>query len=295
MGGGSVRTVVGEALTGIRRNALMSVASSTTVAVSLFILAVFLLVAVNIDNLARTIESGLEIRLYLNDGLSPAEVDDLRAKVAALEGVTEVTFVSKEEALQTLREQLGPDSDLLEGVDEMNPLRDSLRVFAKGPAWIDPVAAAAAALPGVADVGYTHELAERLLGLMNAIRTGGLVLIGLMVLATLFVISNTVRLTILARSEEIGIMKLVGATDWFIRWPFLFEGLFLGLAGAFLAALAAWRAYAWAVNGVYARISFLPVVPVQPLTLRLGLLLLGCGAFIGAVGSSISLRRFLRV
>lgn len=295
MGASSVRAVVGEALTGIKRNALMSLASSTTVAVSLFVLAIFLLVAVNVDNLARTIESGLEVRLYLSDGLDQAAVDDLRTKVAALDGVTEVTFVSKEEALATLRQQLGPDSDLLEGVDEMNPLRDSLRVFTKGPAWVDTVAASATTLPGVEDVGYTHELAQRLLRLVTALRTGGLVLILLMVLATLFIISNTVRLTIIARSEEISIMKLVGATDWFIRWPFLFEGLFLGLSGAFLAALATWRAYAWAVGGIYARISFIPVVPVYPLAWRLGLLLLGLGAVIGGLGSSLSLRRFLRV
>lgn len=295
MGARSVRAVVGEALTGIRRNGLMSLASSTTVAVSLFILAVFLLVAVNVDNLARTIESGLEIRLYLVDGLDPLALADLEAKVTSIDGVTGVAFVSKEEALTTLRQQLGKDSDLLEGVDEMNPLRDSLRVVTVGPAWVEGVAATAQTLPGIADVSYTHDLAQRVLSLVTAIRLGGLVLVGLMILATLFVISNTVRLTILARSEEITIMRLVGATNWFIRWPFLFEGMFLGFAGAALAALAAWRVYVWAVGGVYANVSFMPVVPVYPLTWRVAFILLGLGAVVGGFGSAISLRRFLRV
>lgn len=295
MGAGPFRSVFGEAVTGIRRNGLMSLAASTTVAVSLFILAVFLLVAVNVDNLTRTIESGLEVRLYLTADLDPLAVDDLKAKVAALNGVTEVTFVSKEDALATLREQLGADSDLLEGVDQMNPLRDSLRVVTKGPAWVDTVATSASTLSGVEDVGYTHDLAERILRVTTAVRIGGLGLVALMVLATLFVISNTVRLTILARSEEIEIMKLVGATNWFVRWPFLFEGMFLGLVGALLAGLAAWRAYVWAVGGVYANVSFIPVVPVYPLAWRLGLVLLGAGAVIGSLGSTLSLRRFLRV
>lgn len=295
MGSGSLRSVLGEALTGIRRNGLMSLAAALTVAVSLFILAVVLLVAVNVDNLARTIESGLEVRLYLAPGLDQLAVDELKDKVQALDGVAEVTFVSKEEALATLRQQLGADSDLLDGIDEMNPLRDSFRVVTKGPAWVDPVAAAARTLPGVEDVGYTHDLAQRILRVTRTIREGGLALVLVMILATLFVISNTVRLTIIARAEEIEIMKLVGATNWFVRWPFLFEGMLLGLLGALGAALAAWRAYAWAVGGIYASVAFMPVVPVYPLVWRLGLVLAVTGALIGSLGSTFSLRRFLRV
>jgi len=295
LGSGSLRSVLGEALTGIRRNGLMSLAAALTVAVSLFILAVVLLVAVNVDNLARTIESGLEVRLYLAPGLDQLAVDELKDKVQALDGVAEVTFVSKEEALATLRQQLGADSDLLDGIDEMNPLRDSFRVVTKGPAWVDPVAAAARTLPGVEDVGYTHDLAQRILRVTRTIREGGLALVLVMILATLFVISNTVRLTIIARAEEIEIMKLVGATNWFVRWPFLFEGMLLGLLGALGAALAAWRAYAWAVGGIYASVAFMPVVPVYPLVWRLGLVLAVTGALIGSLGSTFSLRRFLRV
>ncbi|MCL6581970.1 MAG: permease-like cell division protein FtsX [Firmicutes bacterium] len=293
MGSRYLRTVLGEALTGIARNGLLSLAAATTVAVSLFVLAVFLLVLVNGDHLARTVESGLEVRVYLRDGLGESERDELRSALLGLPGVSDVVFVSKTEALAALREQLGEDADLLEGIDEMNPLRDSFRVTTQGPAWVDSVAAAARSLPGVEDVGYTHDLAQRILKLTTSLRLGGLVLICLMILATLFVISNTVRLTIFARSEEIAIMKLVGATNWFVRWPFIFEGLLLGLAGALLAAVAAWQTYSWAVGGVYANVSFIPVLPVYPLTLRLGLFLLGLGALVGALGSVLSLRRFL--
>ncbi len=295
MGSGSVRSVLGEALTGIRRNGLMSLAAAMTVAVSLFILAIFLLAAVNVDNLANTIEAGLEVRLYLSDGLDMFVLDDLQNQVAHLDGVTEVTFVSKSDALETLRQQLGADADLLEGVDEMNPLRDALRVVTEGPAWVDTVATAARTLPGVEDVGYTADLAQRILRVVRAIRIGGLGLVILMILATLFVISNTVRLTIIARGEEIEIMKLVGATNWFVRWPFLFEGMVLGLFGALVAGLAAWQAYAWAVSGFYTNISFIPIVAVYPLAWRLGLVLLGAGVVIGSLGSTLSLRRFLRV
>jgi len=290
------RVVVGEALTNVRRNGLMSLASAATVAISLFILSVFLVMAVNVDNLVRTIESQVEIRLYLHDGLDDEAIATLKSQAEAHEGVIEVLFVSKEDALATLREQLGEENaGLLEGVDEMNPLRDSLRVFAESPAWVGTVARSLSELDGVADVGYAHEIVERLLRLAGAVRLGGLGLVVLMVFATLFVISNTVRLTILARSQEVSIMKLVGATDWFIRWPFLLEGMFLGLVGAALAGLAAWQGYSWAVSLVYRGIPYIPVVPIYPLAWRLGLILLAFGGFIGAVGSAVSLRRFLRV
>ncbi len=292
MGAGAA---VGEALKSLRRNGLMSAASVATVAVSLFILSVFLLAALNLDNLARTIESQLEVRLYLAEGLDDAALEDLRSRLLALSGVTEVLFVSKEQALNDLKEQLGDRySHLLEGVEEMNPLRDSFRVFTLGPAWVDSVAAAAAELDGVENVGYTHDLVQRLLRLTNALRLGGLTLVGLMVLATVLVISNTVRLTILARSEEIYIMRLVGATDWFIRWPFLLEGMFLGIAGALVAGVVAWQGYSWAVGWVYRSIPFMPVVPVYPLAWRLGLVLVAVGGVVGALGSLLSMRRFLR-
>jgi len=290
------RVVVGEALTNVRRNGLMSLASAATVAISLFILSIFLLMAVNVDNLVHTIESQIEVRLYLEDGLDEAAIASLQKQVEAHQGVTEVIYVSKEDALATLREQLGEENaDLLEGVDEMDPLRDSLRVFTDGPAWVETVSRSLSELDGVVDVSYAPEIVQRLLKLAGAVRIGGIGLVVLMVFATLFVISNTVRLTILARSQEVSIMKLVGATNWFIRWPFLLEGMFLGLAGAALAGLAAWQGYTWAVSAVYRGIPYIPVVPLYPLAWRLGLVLLAFGGIIGATGSTVSLRRFLRV
>lgn len=286
-----VGMVFGEAIASVRRNGLMSLASCTTVAVALFVLSVFLLMAVNVDHMAKTIESQLEVSFYLRGGLDGEELAGLWSEIEAIEGVTEVIFVSKEEALATLRQQLGPRADLLEGIEEMNPLRDSFRVFAESPVWIESVAASGAALDGVEDIGYQHELLQRLLPLTSAVRFGGLALVGVMVLATLLVISNTVRLTILARNEEVTIMKLVGATNWFIRWPFLLEGMLLGLAGAALAGLAAWQGYNWAVVSVYRSVPFIPVLPVYPLAWRLGLVLLGLGGVIGALGSAVSLRR----
>lgn len=295
MGLDGARTVFAEALASIRRNGLMSVAAVTTVAISLFILSVFLLVAINVDNLARTIESQVEVRLYLREGLDENALASLRSQLTAMDGVAEVIFVSKEESLATLKQQLGPDADLLEGVDQMNPLRDSFRVFTRGTAWVETVANRTATLDGVEDVGYTHDLVQRILRLTSALRLGGLVLVGLMVLATLLVIANTVRLTILARSEEVSVMRLVGATNWFIRWPFLVEGMFLGLIGGTVAGVAAWQAYNWAIGGVYRAIPFMPVVPVFPLAWHLTALLLGAGSVIGGLGSALSLRRFLRV
>ncbi len=285
----------GEALSGVVSNSVMSVASISTVALTLLVLAGFLLAAVNLSHVAGVIESQIQLRVYLDANAAEEDVRQLEAQIAGQPGVVGYRYVSKEEALERLRGYLGEDQDLLEGVEELNPLPASFEISVLRPDLVERVAYELQGRPGVDKVSYSAEVVRRLLEVTNVLRLGGMTLALLLTGVTVFLIANTIRITVFARREEIAIMKLVGATDWYIRWPFLLEGVLLGLAGAAVAALAIAFTYRWLLDMFYDRLPFLPLVTPQPLLQKLSLVLLGLGALVGVVGSQISVRRLLQV
>jgi cell division transport system permease protein len=277
------------------RNRFMTLASISTVALSLLILGLFLLGAVNLNHIALTLENQVEVSAYLEDELEAEEITAITARVQGLTGVREVKFISKEEALERLKEQFGERKDLLASVEKNNPLRNALEVRTLTPTNVKPVVEELKGLPGVAKVSFKEEIIERLFALTKAIRLAGLAVVLLLVGATIFLISNTIRLTVFARRREISIMKLVGATDWFIRWPFVLEGLCLGLLGSVPALILVVRFYHWLAAGVYQTLPFIPLLHPDSILDRLQLLLVGIGILVGTLGSAISMRRFLRV
>jgi cell division transport system permease protein len=277
------------------RNRLMSLASMSTVALSLLILGLFLLGAVNLNHIASTLENQVEVTAYLDDALSPADNEKLTEEVRNIPGVREATFVSKEEALERLKEQFGERRDLLAAVEKNNPLRNAVEVRTLTPQDVKPVVEELKKLPGVAKVSFKEEIIERLFALTRAIRYVGLGIAILLIAGTVFLISNTIRLTVFARRREIAIMKLVGATDWFIRWPFLLEGICLGFIGSLPALLLVGRFYRWLAANVYSTLPFIPLLSPDQVLGHLSLLLMGLGILVGGLGSAISVRRFLRV
>ncbi|HHY37510.1 MAG TPA: ABC transporter permease [Clostridia bacterium] len=273
----------------------MSFASVTTSAISLFALGVFLVLSANLDYILVKVESNVGVTAYLSDEVSAERVRELRDMVATIDGVTSVKFVSKEEALQRLKDQFGEHSDLLEAVEESNPLRNSLEIQVKKPEYVQEIAGRLRQLAGVAEVEERADLMKRLSNTLLVTRCIGLGLIAILSVASVLVISNTVRLSVIARRREVAIMKIVGATDGFIRWPFFMEGMVLGLIGSGLAGLALWYGYSVATREVMRLVPFLPILPEEYLIPRVDGILLGAGALVGAVGSSWSLRRYLRV
>lgn len=289
--------VFGEALRSLWRNGFMSLASVTTVAICLAVLAIILLVAVNLQYMASFVESQVEVVAFVDGSVDRAATRDLEARIEALPGVREAVFVSREAALERLKEQFGEHRDLLAGLEdpEANPLRDSFEVRLAGAQYAAAVAGELERMDGIEEVMHRQDVVDRLLAITQAVRTGGLVLVALLAAATVFIISNTIRLTVYARRHQVGIMKLVGATDGFIRWPFFLEGLMLGVLGAAVAGAAAWMGYDLVVETLTAAIPFIPILEHQPLLGNLMQLLLVLGAVIGAMGSTVSVRRFLRV
>lgn len=279
----------------LTRNCWLGVASAAMIAVTLVILGTFLLVAVNVGQFMRNIESTVEINVFLDD---EADVRDLRQRLDGLQGVENYTFVSKQQALRELGKSFGEKSDLLAGFEgENNPLPDSFRVKAEEAGLVPALAHQITFFPGVKKVRYGEEYVDRLVKAsrwVNVIALGAVVLLAV---GAVFLIVTTIRLSLVAREDEVGIMKYLGASNWFVRSPFVMEGMFVGLAGALAAVAVLGGAYYYLVTELdkVNLIFFLrPVTDRETLApLLFGLLALG--VFMGGVGSWISLRKFLRV
>lgn len=293
-----IRTVeyfVKEAVKSLRRNGLMSVASVSTVALSLLILGIFLVLVLNLNNMAGVLESQVQISVFLQDNLNDREMREIGTRITKLQGVTQVNFVGKEEALHRFKERLGEQQGLLAALGETNPLPNGFEVKVNSPEQVKPIAQEISKLKGVENTRFGQEIIEQLFNLTKMIRIFGFILIIFLALAATFIISNTIRITVFARRREIAIMKYVGATDWFIRWPFLIEGVILGFAGATISVLLLSRVYSALVSQVYESLAFMPLIPKYPFITNISIILLLVGAVIGALGSTISLRRFMKV
>ena len=237
----------------------------------------------------------MEISVYLKDSLDDRATREVGTRIAQLTGVTEVNFVSKEEALVKFKQRLGEQQSLLTALGDSNPLPNAFEVKVDQPAQVKSVAQVISQLNGVENAKFGQEVVEKLFQLTQMIRIFGLILIVFLAFAALFIISNTIRITVFARRREIGIMKYVGATDWFIRWPFLLEGIILGFGGALIAVLFLAQSYNMLTDKVVQSMAFLPLIPRYPFITEISLFLLAAGTVIGALGSTISLRRFLKV
>ena len=284
-----------EAVTSVRRNGLMSLASLMTVALSLLILGIFTALVMNMNHMASALESQVQVSVYLKEGLKELEIREIGTRITKLPGVTRVNFVAKEEALQRFKQRLGEQQGLLAELGDSNPLPNAFEVKVDRPDRVKQVALAIAQLKGIEAARYGQEVVEQLFGLTRMVRIFGVVLIVFLGLAALFIIVNTIRLTVFARRREIGIMKYVGATDWFIRWPFIIEGVMLGFLGACISVVLLTQLYGMVTGQVYETLAFLPLLPKYPFLHWVNLFLILAGVAIGALGSVISVKKFLKV
>lgn len=279
----------------IRRNGFMSFASISTVAVSLLVLGMFLMIFLNTNNLAQYLENQVQISVYMQDSATDKELASVKDKLTKMPGVVKVTQVNKQQALERFKKRLGDQEQLLNSLGKDNPFPNSFEVQVDNPERIKVLTPQIGQLPKVDTAKFGQEVVEHLFQLTKILRFGGILLVVFLAMATLFIISNTIRLTVFARRKEVIIMKYVGATDWFIRWPFLLEGMTLGFFGAVVAFILINSIYSGLLERIHATLAFLPLLPTSPLLLYVDLFLLAAGTGIGALGSYISLRKFLRV
>lgn len=286
---------LGETMRSFRRNKFMATASVLTVTLSMFILGTFLAVVLNMNHMAAYLENQVEMSVYLKDGLTTEQVMGVGQRLKAMPDMTEITFTNKDQAMKEFRERLGDQAGILDAVNG-NPLPSSYRLSFANPSSLKAAADMASTFKEVESVQYGQDIIEQLYKVSQAIRISGIILIIFLAGAELFIISNTIRLTVFARRREIQIMKYVGATNGFIRWPFLFEGVIIGLIGSGIASALLWKLYEVTLSeAAGAGLLFIPFIGVYPFMLHITLALLAAGILIGALGSSISLRKYMKV
>ena len=286
--------IVRETMISLKRNSWMSFASIGTVAVSLFVFGMFLILVMNMNRMVASLESQVEISVYVKDEVSDSGIHALEERITQMQGVESVKYVDRETAMVRFRERLGDQQFLLDSLGESNPLPNSFEVRVIRPDMVRTAAEAIAEMPGVETAKYGQDVVEHLFDITRLVRLFGLALMFVLAMATLFIISNTIRLTVFARRKEVAIMKYVGATDWFIRWPFLLEGIVLGCLGGIVAALVLRGAYRMIAAKIYDTLAFFPLIPENPFLHYVTAAILICGMIVGALGSTISLKKFLK-
>jgi cell division transport system permease protein len=283
-----------EGFRNLSRNGWMTFASISCVTITLLLLGVFLILAYNVQQVSHQIEDQVEMNVIVKENTDRAQVLELERQIKSLPAVGDVKYISKEDGLKQMRDKLQDKKALLDGLETENPLPDKFIVKAKNATETSSVADKIGKLPVVKEVNFAKDTVEKLFTVTKFVRNaGGVFVVGLSFIA-LFLISNTIKVTIFARRREIEIMKLVGATNWFIRWPFLVEGLLIGVLGASLPVLGLGIGYDYVVR-TFSGVLLFTFAPADPLVYSIGGMLLGIGALIGMIGSVMSISRFLRV
>jgi cell division transport system permease protein len=279
---------------GFWRNAVMSIAATATMVLMLLLLSGFWIIQTGLQASLDYTESKVEVVAFLQDNVAAEEVDLIVDRLRTMPEVVDVVFVSEEEALSRFRERLAQqgEEDFSKYL-QVNPLHASLEVrLAQADNYTSVVSALRAEEPVVEEVKEQQQLAENVVTVTNALGTVGSVVLIVIAFIVLFIIVNTIRLAVVARAEEIEIMRLVGASDAFIRWPFVFEGALVGLLGAALTLLALWLG---AEPLGQFMVGFFQVLPLSFESLARDLLLLvaGAGVGLGILGSWLSVRTYL--
>lgn len=284
-----------EAFKSLVRNGWMSLAAVSAVAVTLLLVGSFIALLMNVNKLASDVENDVSVRVYIDLAATEEQQSQLGEDLEKLPEVETVEYSSREDELQQVVGTYGTEFDLFEGDD--NPLHDVYIVNTNSPEQTSVVAEKVEEMEFVSQANYGGAEADKLFETMESVRNiGGVVIIALL-LTAVFLISNTIRITIFSRRTEIEIMKLVGATNWFIRWPFVIEGALIGLVGAIIptAIISAVYVYGYDMISNYFVGTYFSLLPVNPFLFQLGAVLLAVGIVIGAIGSLLSIRKFLRV
>lgn len=287
-----------ESIKNLWRNRMMSFASMSSVAATLMILGIIFILILNISSLAQGAKDQFDtIQVYLVDDLDGQQVDALGEELYKLEGVKEIYFETKQQALDKMKLEWEDNGYLLEGLEE-NPLPNSYIVSLYDIGYAEYVVQEISQMSGVEEVKFYQDVVLKILEITNYIKNIGMIIIFILVAISTFIIHNTIKLAVNSRKREIGIMKYVGATSWFVRWPFLLEGTLLGVFGALIAIGVLYIGYSYTyamfTSKFYVLIAAY-LVSAKTVVSDLLVIFIVIGAGIGALGSLLSMRRYLHV
>ncbi len=296
---GRLTYFLSRALMNMRQNVFINVVTIGTIALALLIISLFLLVFVNLEGVAEDWSKRVQITTYFDSELNQQELMALKAKIQTLQGTDKISYISKEEALKRFRQRLKGQESLLDGViAEVLPasLEITLKRGSRSNEAVEAYVAQLKKIQGVTEVQYGEEWIRRFSAFMNFMRLVGALLGCFLLIAVVFIISNTIKLTIYSRKDELELLGLVGATSLFIKAPFLIEGILQGAAGALLALMVLTACYVGFLNNAGNFLSFNPAnsgLSYLPVTYLAGIFL--GGICLGFLGSLTSLKRFITI
>jgi len=300
---------ISETWSSFRRNWVMSLVAVSIIYISLLLVGAFFLMSSVVNEMASSFESKVSVQVFLKDDAVPADVQALQASIRKMPNVKSISYVTKEQALAIFKERTKNTPQLVEQLRN-NPLPASIEVALVSPREVqgvvnlivkDPLTAKVVKTPanlGTAkdtDIKYGQNVVEALFAATGVVRVFAAGFLGLLLIVSLVLIGNTIRLAIYSRRREIGIMRLVGASNWFIRTPFLLEGVLQALIGSILAILTLVAAQALIVPWLQGNLKFLPVNIGGVTVAQLAALLVAAGVGIGLIGSGSAVRRYLKV
>ena len=287
-----------QAFSQMGRNKGMYFTSILAITAMMLILGLFFVAFVNVNLFTRSIEKDYNvIQIYLEDGSSDEVTEKVGQTLQATEGVEKVEYVTKDQALKTLKDRWGDNGYLLENLPE-NPLPNSYTVYVRDKDAANNVASMAPDIEGVNDVVYYRDTIEKLAQVSRFIELGSIIAMAFLVIVSTVIVANTIKLTVFNREKEISIMKYLGATNWFVKAPFIWGGVIIGILSSVIATGLTYIIYKRVVGiigGDILRILSVNLVPAEQLTLTLLASFLCLGIGIGVIGSAISIRKFLNV
>lgn len=291
--------LLGEGFKNVFHNKKSSGASLAIMCATMLIFGLFFMVIQNLNNAVKTLETQQGIQIFIEKSASEAQISQIGEQIKEIDGVNTVTYVSKEDALNQTKEKLKDKQALIAGWDEDNPFRASYLVTLTDLKLSAGVQEEIAKIDNVAEISSRDDTINGLVAIANGVRIVSAVILSLLVLISIFIIANTIKLTVHARRKEISIMKYVGATDNFIRWPFIIEGIVIGIMAALISIVVVGIAYNLISNAMTGSALLskmgMSLLTFSDMTTLLVVVYLVLGIGIGALGSAISMRKYLQV
>ncbi len=294
----TVRHIIKEGAINSYRNKLMSLASMMIVTATLVVFGFFLLAAYNLEGNIKIWKETPQIEAFCYEELSDTQIQKVEDSIKNSDKIASYQKITKEEAFKRAEEELGYSSGLLDGFGQIFPV--SFVIKLKDTAYSKEVVAALKQNSGIKEVRYSQDTIDIISRVSYWIKLGSSFMVAVFLIVSIFIISNTIKLTVFARRKEISIMKYIGATDWFIRWPFVVEGVIISIIGAVIAFVISTYGYNaiqvnFAQDLIIANKQLLILSKVQEVWSQLAVYYLLIGATVGAMGSFLSIRKYLRV
>ncbi|GEQ22971.1 cell division protein FtsX [Clostridium butyricum] len=286
-----------DAIKSLKRNKAISLASAITVTATLLIMGIFIILMQNVNIGMNNLQSQVEIQVFLKDDIDTAQQENIGQELKQISGAKDIEFEDKAKALEKFTEQISDDNNsLLNNYSPSNnPLPNSYIIKLENPEMSEQIISSVENIEGIEFIGNDREFTNKIVSISKNIKWIGIALFTLMVSVSIFLISNTIKLTIYSRRREIGIMKFVGATDWFIRWPLIIEGAVIGLVGAVTSNILLYYLYKIVFAKINENLLLVNLLSPSYITQTLQWQLILVGIVIGGIGSLLSLFKFLKV